>query len=229
MTKIGLQRELEAARETVGRLVEQRHTLEQEGPKREAELAEISYSALVEGNPVAKKRLAELHRLAATEASEIAAVDAAIAEGRRRLAAVEQRVRQADERHRVKEVLRHADRLSDHGARMDALASELAEVCALFQAEQRAIVRLGVEQPSAETLNIFLRRALLTATRGTALQTEFLAGNQRITFAELGAAWSRNYADYGKRQLRFLGDDGAEAELEHDGEAAELEPAEAAE
>ena len=204
-TKLTLQRELDAARATVGDLMGARHQLEQLAQAREAELADISYAALVEGNAAAKKRLAELHHQAATEASEIAACDAALAEARRRYTAVEQKVRGAAERQRVDAVLAHADQFAAHGAELDAFMEQLVRTVGAFAASRRAIVKLGVETPTALTLEAFVKRCFNTATRGTAVNFEFISGNLRMNFSELGGAWKKLYSGWAKAQLRALG------------------------
>jgi len=210
------ERDAAMARDVIAGLHEQRREIEQAGPARQSEMAALSYRALAEGDKAASARLQTLHREAAEDGSRLAAVDMAIAEGERRLAHAEQRINAAAERQRIDQVLAHAERLEQLTGKIDGMVAELVAVVGAVTATHREIVRLGAENPTTLTLHSFLARAFNSGTLGSPLNSEFIAGPARVTFAGLGQNWRRLYQVWGQRQLAVIG--GAEP-----AEAVELE------
>src|SRR5579862_8824847 len=96
MTERNLEAQLAAARaaaiQAIATLEAQQLALEDAGPAREAELAEISYAALIENDPRATQRVAEIHQASGIAQSEISSVAAALVGARRRLAGIEQEI-----------------------------------------------------------------------------------------------------------------------------------------
>jgi hypothetical protein len=55
-----------------------------------------------------------------------------------------------------------------------------------------------------------LQRAFETATIGSPLNREFIAGPARVTFAGIGTNWAQMYQSWAKTRLRALGEEPVE-------------------
>jgi hypothetical protein len=195
------EREVMLAKDVVAGLIEQRRAIEQTAPARQAEMDSISYAALVEHNKAAQSRLAEIHVLAGRHSSELAAIDAATAEARQRLAEALARVEREAERDNAREVLRHFEDLKanllevDEAAKMLAVAYERAEV------SHRAILRAGCEKIGHQTFWALVQKSVKWTLRPLPAIGEFQAPNSRVEMGKMVDSWGKTYTGWAAPRL----------------------------
>jgi hypothetical protein len=155
----------------------------------EAERSELSYSAVVEKNATATKRIAAI----ATELAGLdnirATLSAALAETSRRAAAADTAARDAAERDKAEKALALLDSFSKRGAAMDAKFDEaVAEFNAMLK-EFRELDALGYPPTTYNLVASNMRLALKTKLMQTGLIIEHLAPNMRRNFLTALEGW----------------------------------------
>ena len=154
-----------------------------------AEREEISYSALVDGDAKAKKRLDQIgHDLALID-HEAQTIRAAAVEAGRRAELAEDAARQGYERDRARKALELIGKVPALAHGMDKAAQKLfadfTELRGLFI----TLNSLGVTRPTVMIVDVACKRALSAASTATRLEIERLAPSERKTFVESTAPW----------------------------------------
>jgi len=154
-----------------------------------AEREELSYSALVDGDAKAKKRLDQIgHDLALID-HEAQAIKCAAVEAGRRAEAAEDAARQGYERDRARRALDLIANVPALAASMDRAAVTLFTGFAELRAVFIELNSLGCARPTVMAIDVACKRALAAASTGTRLEIERLAPSERKSFAESTAPW----------------------------------------
>jgi chromosome segregation ATPase len=151
---------------------------------------EIAFSAHVEGDAKAIKRLAEINAELGRLQGEASTVGAALAEAARR----EMQARDQDlaERRRAdgeqaETILAETEKLA---AAMDAAMVSLKAAAVDFQDKMLAIRRLSGAGPQHTAIRVHLARALSSGLMGLPQHPDLLAPNERRSVTELTTAWA---------------------------------------
>jgi DNA repair exonuclease SbcCD ATPase subunit len=166
-----------------------------------AERDEIAYTAHVERDKTAVKRLAEINAEIAHLSSELTSLNAALEEaGRRATAAVSAEAAEA-EKARAEQALPIAERLAERGKKLDAA---IQEYCANFNGVKEdldALARLGVPIPTRDLVRVNLRRANDAAQASLDKTSRPVPPNQRHSFDSLLRGWAQPGLNWIKSKL----------------------------
>jgi hypothetical protein len=178
--------------------------------RRHAELAkerqDLAFAAHASGDAAAAARLTEIHREAGEQGSEIASIEAAIAEAANRFGAAEAALQRSFERHKLNKVLARLDHCRKLAAPLDkdavAFFANLAEIFGAFG----DLARIADSPPTGGHIRVLGARAVLTAAHEARhlLDLPFLAPSERITFTELTAGWLASVGGAADRRLAEL-------------------------
>jgi hypothetical protein len=174
----------------------------------EGERTEISYQALVERDPKAKKRLAEINQELVLIGHEMEGVRAALQEANRRHEDAKTTEHAEAERRRAREALKLGKEALDLATALDKSAEKLVADAAALRA---VMIRLGAlgAAPAGVLIDNASRRAMATHLMGSKLQLQHLAPHERRTFLEFAKSWAvqvQAWADHrlGKPEAKQL-------------------------
>lgn len=165
----------------------------------------VAFAAIVDGKEAAMRQLGKINDFAIKAATELASLDAALVEARRRVAEAEAAEALAAEKEKMRGVATVTTALRAHAVKLDEL---LIALVAEYEALISGVVELqqaGFSQPSLALMAVNAPRAVQSALIGTNLESERIPPLQRHTFAELVSAWVA-HAD--ARAKTVLGDAG---------------------
>jgi hypothetical protein len=157
----------------------------------QAKAAELAYPANT-GDESARKKLDGLNSKAAMVATEVASLEAALVEARRRVdQAMAAEVDEA-ERRKAQDALALLDSFSKRGAQLEAgLAAFVAEYVALTR-EFHALDRLGYPPATWSLVQVNMALAIGTKLQATNLHQRFLAPHERRDFRDVIDGWSKH-------------------------------------
>ena len=144
------------------------------------------------GVAAARKEINKLVEAAAALDVELKTVDAALAEAGRRVAGAEAADREEGQRQRAREALGLLDEFEARGV---ALSQKLGDFLAEYQnlcGDFRKLERIGFSPTSYPLIASNMRRAVASALLETDLRQDFVAPNDRTTFAAVIGAWAGN-------------------------------------
>lgn len=150
----------------------------------------VAYDALATGDKVAGTKLQLINNAAMTAATELASLDAALAEARRRVAAAEAAEALAAERERMRGVTALTQHIRERAARLDEL---LRDTVAEYDGFLNAVHELhsaGFTQPNLALVAVNAPRAVQSTFVGSHLESERVPPAQRHSFAELAQGWT---------------------------------------
>jgi len=153
------------------------------------------------GSAEDRARLDQLNRDGAVLFGEIESIEAAIAEAHARIATLKNTAAVEAERQRRREIVRRADELREHAAKIDSLWRASVEEYQVLQDKLHEIVQSGVGRPARHLVQTACRRALVSAFIGTPLQLELLAPGERHTVSDLVASWAANVEAWAQQPL----------------------------
>jgi chromosome segregation ATPase len=178
---------IEKATQTLDELTLNRDALVGRGVELEEQRQRVAYAAHT-GDVAARKRLDTLNRESGMHASELASLDAAIAEATARLeAARKTEATAADRAKGLKLRDELLPRFIEHGRTIDSTLKLLVEESDALVETLRAIHALGAKFPSEQQLQINAGMVIATAMMASPWHREFrhLAPHERRTFANL--------------------------------------------
>jgi len=157
----------------------------------EAERAELAFTAVIEKNTDAVKRLANVN----AEITEIVTVtlptlNAALREAQRREAVATVAAADEDIRERAKKARPIAERLAERGKKMDLAIAEYREQFSGIDQDLNELARLGIPTASRAIVAANLRRSHDAATSGLDKLGRPVPPNQRHTFDGLLRGWA---------------------------------------
>jgi hypothetical protein len=150
----------------------------------------VAYDALAAGDQVSATKLQLINNSAMTAATDLASVDAALAEARRRVADAERSEALAAERDAMRAVLPITERVRARAALLDELLKSAADQTTAFLADMAALRRAGFGHPDPGLVATNVRLAGQAAVLGSALETERVRPSQRRAFAQLAEGWT---------------------------------------
>ena len=149
---------------------------------------QIAFDAL-SGDQAAALRVDEINGESFLLAEQLATVEAAIREARRRLTAARQAADAAVGRVQAEKALVHIGRFEGLAAEMDNICRRLVETGEAMKVELRAVHALGCSHPSERLYIVNAVRAIKAGLMGSVLQLEHIAPLERHTVASLAAGW----------------------------------------
>jgi hypothetical protein len=189
------------ARATLDHLQGQRLVAEAHGADLANERQCISFAAH-SGDKAARARLTALHAEIATHGSELASISAAISEAERRLGQATAAHSQALEQQKARETLARLDDLVSAAAGCDAALSAFLKS---FDALERIAVAIGAVAgvPNRDIVRVLSVKALHTAlfSHQRVFDTRHLPPNERISFCDMAAGWSRAVSGWANGRL----------------------------
>jgi hypothetical protein len=200
---------LRQAGQTLDRLHAQQRTAIAHGEALAAERQRISYAAH-NGDAKARTRLDGLHVEIATHRSELASIEAALAEAKTLIKDAGNALAAAREQRLARETLARLDTLSEAAAGCDAA---LRQFLLAFERFERVAATLGATtgHPQPASLAALAPRALHTALLPfkRAFDSRHLAPPERTTFAAIAAAWSHVVTEWANQRLAPATDEAA--------------------
>lgn len=183
---------VKAARETLDHLRGRKLISEAKGADLGAERTQISFRGHGSGDPAALSRLSVIHREISEHGSEMASIEAAIAEAENRLAVHEAASARALEHQRARETLGKVDDLTCLAADCD---TALRNFLLAYDRFEKLAVAIGAVagRPDRPIIRVLSQKALHTALFGhkDVFDTRHLAPAERLSFADAAAGWGR--------------------------------------
>jgi hypothetical protein len=146
--------------------------------------------AVETGDADARKTADALVIEAAKHAADVRSLEAAVAEGARRVSAAQDAQGREALREKAKAARAVLSRLADTGAALDAALKTATQAYAGLQADLRELAALGSPGPSAQLVAVNMQRAL-DAGMSNAGEARPIAPSMRRSFADLCVGWSR--------------------------------------
>jgi hypothetical protein len=162
---------------------------------------ELSYSAVVERNSVATKRIAEISAELSQLADEKATLTAALSEAGRRDAAARAAERDGKERDDAEKALALLETFAQRGAALDRKFDELIAEYTALSDEFRQLDKLKYAPTTYPLVRITMRTAMLTKLMGTDLKVEHLAPGERKTFGGAIEGWASSVRNRANARL----------------------------
>jgi hypothetical protein len=182
---------VKAARQTLNHLRGQKLVSEARAADLTAERQRISFAAHTD-DPVARKRLSELHSEISEHGSEMASIEAAIVEAETRVKQAEAAAARALEHQRARETLAKVDDLACLAAGCD---TALRNFLLAYDRFEKLAVTIGAVagRPDRPIIRVLSQKALHTALFGhkDVFDTRHLAPAERLSFADAAAGWGR--------------------------------------
>jgi hypothetical protein len=160
----------------------------------------LSYDAHLKGGESAS-RLAELQDMARLGEQNIASIETAIAEARKRLAAAQAGELDEAEQEAARMAL---GLLQGFAARGQALDDKLAAFVTEFEslsADFHDLEKTGYPPSTWPLVTVSMKMAVAARLMGTPLQTDFLAPNQRRTFSQCIEGWAASVRNRAQARL----------------------------
>jgi hypothetical protein len=155
-----------------------------------AERDELSYSAVVERNSVAAKRVAEINSELSRLADEVATLRSALTEAGRRAAAAKAAGHDGKERDNAEKALALLDEFAKDGAELEEAANAVIEKFNDLSKKSRELTALGYAPATPALVDSNMKLALKTKLMGTGLIVEHLAPHMRRTFTSVIQSWT---------------------------------------
>jgi len=186
--------DIEAAERTLAALTDKRDRAERRVREIAEERGAIAFNAHVDGDQKARKRLDQLNLDAATITSELAGIDAAIAEATARLEQAKHVEASEADRQRVAELRKTYNAFIELSAELDAALALVVENAQAMKATVDEIHRLGGGAPTGQQFLTFGELALQTRLMATPWARAFrhLSPRERRSFTALARDWSPN-------------------------------------
>ena len=143
------------------------------------------------GDAEAHKETARLSTEASALADDIASLEAAAKEAARRVTAAKEAAAKQVEREKAAKARVIAARLATRGAAIDAGLSAFKAAYTGLLDDMRELALLGAPAPSANLIDVNLRRALDSALGGLHTKVRPVPPLQRHSFDELAGGWAR--------------------------------------
>jgi hypothetical protein len=143
------------------------------------------------GDAKAGKRLEQIHSGLVTQASELAAFDAALKAAASHLAAAQQAEARAQDRINALALREELQAFCTHGMKIDDALAVIVEASAALRESLTKIHSLGSAFPSHDQLDVLGKACVLTALRQTPWDRHFdvVPPNQRRNFTGLCMQW----------------------------------------
>ena len=143
------------------------------------------------GDAEARKETARLATEASALADDIASLEAAAKEAARRVTAAKEAAAKQVEREKAAKSRVITARLATRGAAMDAGLSAFKAAYSGLIDDMRELALLGAPAPSANLIDVNLRRALDSGLGGLHAKVRPVPPLQRHSFDELAGGWAR--------------------------------------
>lgn len=184
--------DVEAAEKTLASLSDKRDRAAARVREIAEERGAIAFNAHVDGDQKARKRLDQLNLDAATITSELAGIDAAIAEATTRLDRARHAEATKQDRQRAAELRKAYNHFIELSAELDAALALVVENAGAMKATVDEIHRLGGGAPTGQQFLTFGELALQSSLMQTPWARAFrhLSPRERRTFTALARDWS---------------------------------------
>jgi hypothetical protein len=196
------QQTVEKAERVIRDLEAKRVELVQRGIEIAESRKRLSFAAIADGDPKAKKELERLDSEAARHTLDLENILAALMTADARVQQARQREAEEQDRAAAREAAKVLDELVSHGEVLDdALADAGAAGTNLRDCLNR-LHNLGINHPSHEMLHTIGHRAIRTAMTRSIWSRYFeaIAPKDRVSFAAVVASWRENLlADINRR------------------------------
>jgi hypothetical protein len=185
-----MKKELETSNETLNKLCEKLTAAREAHAAAESSARADAFSAHT-GDAKARQELDGLNAKATALALEIVSLEAAIAEGKRRVdAAVAAEVDEAD-REKARHALALLDDFSRRGEALDKALSKFVGEYGELVSDFRQVEALGYPPATLALVRINMRAATASKLMFGDLQQSFLAPHERRSFIDVIDGWSR--------------------------------------
>jgi hypothetical protein len=161
-----------------------------------AERDEVSYSALVDRDPKAIKKLAAVNEELSNIANQSASVGAALNEAAKREAAAEDADRARRKRADAEKAKGMLGELEQLGLEFDTNVLATIKAATAIRAKVSELRQLTGAGPSVDSMQMNLKRALATATMGGPLHTVHLAPADRVTISQVIGPWLHSFRNW---------------------------------
>jgi hypothetical protein len=183
--------DIETAQAAIQRLQDKQKHLVQKTIELSEERNKIAFSAHVEADPKARKRLDQINTEITTMSSEQASIEAALVEASNRLVAATRDGNLAEDRKQAEELRIVVSKWVECGLIIDDCFTDMNTAAADMKTLLATMHQLGAKTPSHEQVRVLGALALKTALQTTPWAKEFesIAPNQRRTFQTLVFNW----------------------------------------
>jgi hypothetical protein len=180
-----------AAEQTLAKLEDKRRHLVQQVTELDAERQQIAFAAHSCNDAKARKRLDEINLAFATRQSEMASLEAAIAEANIRLATAKTNAALAADREAARQLRELVKELGELGTEIDAAFTDALAHMTSMATLLNKIHALGCPSPSHDQLRVLGSQAVKTYLMALPFPREFehLAPNSRKTFDQVVHGW----------------------------------------
>jgi len=194
--------DVEMAQAVVQKLEQAQRQLAHRGIELTEERQRVSFGAHT-GDQRSRARLDKINSEIATHASEVASIEAAIAEADNRLGIAQREAAAVEDAAAAQQLADELKIFAGHGRKLDAALQALVEHGQALEASLLRINSLGAASPSRAQLDSLGALALHSSLMLTPWAREFrhLAPRERKTFTELVRAWTDNLAPSIARRL----------------------------